>query len=406
MERLGLPAAPPPPPERREATKGAAQAGRLGAFFRQRYPLGGLADLLAHKTVPVHRHTVWYYWGGVTLALIGIQLASGVLLLLYYRPSADGAFESIRFIMTRVEFGWLVRSVHAWAANLVILSAMIHLASTFFLKAYRPPRELTWVSGVLLFFLLMGFGFTGYLLPWNTLAFFATKVGTEIAGTVPGIGPILRTFLCGGSDVGDATLSRFFWLHIAVLPAGLLVLAGLHVLMIQLQGMSRPLSSMGERSTPPPAASAGGGSAHSAGPFGPAAGGGAMPFFPNFFLRDLLAWSLMLGLVLCLSVYWPATLGEKADPFAPTPAGIQPEWYFLWMFQTLKLFPGHVLGIEGELVAIGLTGLAGVVLLVVPWLDRPARHGRSSWLVRLLGIAGLAYVAGMTGVALWLGAHH
>ncbi|MBI2495202.1 MAG: cytochrome bc complex cytochrome b subunit, partial [Candidatus Omnitrophica bacterium] len=319
---------------------------RLSEFLRARYELGGLADLATHKTVPLHRHSFWYYWGGMTLALIGIQFASGVLLLLYYRPSAGEAFESVRFIMTKVEFGWLVRSVHAWAAHFAIFSAMVHLASTFFLKAYRPPRELTWVSGVLLIFLLMGFGFTGYLLPWNTLAFFATKVGTELAGIPPVVGPILQTFMRGGSDVGDVTLTRFFWLHVAVLPLGLLGLLAGHLAMIQLQGMSRPLSVQDERST---------------------------PFFPNFFLRDLIAWSLILGAVLCISVYAPATLGEKADPFAPTPAGIQPEWYFLWMFQTLKLFPGHVLGIEGELVAVGFTGLAGLARLLVPWLERPAR---------------------------------
>src|SRR3989338_6813936 len=299
---------------------------RLRGFFRARYPLNALADAVAHKTVPVHRHTVWYYWGGMTLVLVAIQIASGLLLLLYYRPSAEAAFESVKFIMTKVEFGWLVRSVHAWAANLAILSAFIHLASTFFLKAYRPPRELTWVTGALTFFLLLGFGFTGYLLPWNTLAFFATKVGTEIAGIVPVAGPLLQRFLRGGSDVGDVTLTRFFWFHIAVLPVCLLALAGLHVLMIQLQGMSKPLSVKDERS---------------------------MPVMANFFLRDLLAWVLMLGVVLALSVYWPATLGDKADPFSPTPAGIQPEWYFLWMFQTLKLFPGHLFGIEGELVGIG-----------------------------------------------------
>ena len=352
--------------------------GRLGDFFRQRYQLGGLADLAAHKTVPRHRHTFWYYWGGITLVLIGIQIVSGVLLLLYYRPSAQEAFESVRFIMTKVQFGWLVRSVHAWAANLAIFSAMVHLASTFFLKAYRPPRELTWVTGVLLLFLLFGFGFTGYLLPWNTLAFFATKVGTEIAGVVPVVGPLLQTLLRGGGDVGDVTLTRFFWFHIAVLPLCLMGLLALHLLMIQFQGMSQPPWVKSER---------------------------AMPFFPNFFLRDLVAWSLALGVVLACSVYWPATLGAKADPFAPTPAGIRPEWYFLWMFQTLKLFPGHLFGVEGELVAVGLTGLAGLAVLVVPWLDRPARQGKSFWLAWVLGVLAIIYVAGMTGYALWVKPH-
>ncbi len=351
---------------------------RLSTFFQTRYPLSGLTGFTSHKTVPVHRHTLWYYWGGTTLLLIGIQIASGLLLLLYYRPSADLAFESVKFIMTKVEFGWLIRSIHAWSANLVILSAMIHLASTFFLKAYRPPRELTWVSGVLLFFLLMGFGFTGYLLPWNTLAFFATKVGTEIAGVVPGVGPLMQTFLRGGSDVNDLTLTRFFWLHIAVLPVGLLALVGLHLIMIQLQGMSTPLSVKDERS---------------------------MPFFPNFFLRDLLVWTLVLGVVLGLSVYWPATLGDKADAFVPTPVGIKPEWYFLWMFQTLKMFPGHLFGLEGELLAVASTGLAAGLLVLVPWLDRPARRHQAHWAVGVIGWLAMAYVVGATAYALWVRPH-
>jgi len=350
----------------------------LRRFFEERYPLALLRQAAAHKTVPVHRHRFWYYWGGITLFLLVIQILSGILLLLYYRPSAEQAFESVRFIMTKVEFGWLIRSVHAWAAHLTILCAMIHLVSVFFLKAYRRPRELTWVGGVLLLFLLLGFGFTGYLLPWNTLAFFATKVGTQLAGAVPVLGPVLQTVLRGGSEVGDVTLTRFFWFHIAVLPVGLLVLLGLHLLAVQLQGMSRPPWIREERST---------------------------PFVPNFLLRDLVAWILVLGLVLCLSVYWPAALGERADPFAPTPAGIQPEWYFLWMFQTLKLVPSHVFGLEGELVAMAATGLLGVAVLLVPWLDRPAREGRSHWLAWSAGVAVILYVTGMTAYALWTGGH-
>lgn len=351
---------------------------RMGAFLKARYPIGHLTEFAAHKTVPLHRQSFWYYWGGMTLLCVGVQFASGVLLLLYYRPSAHEAFESVRFIMTKVEFGWLVRSVHAWGANVAIFCAFVHLVSTFFLKSYRAPRELTWVTGVLLAALLLGFGFTGYLLPWNTLAFFATKVGTEIAGVVPGVGPMVQLVLRGGSDVGDVTLTRFFWLHIAVLPLGLALFLGAHLLMIQLQGMSKPLSVTHERS---------------------------VPFFPNFLLRDAIAWAVALGVLLCVSVYWPATLGDKADPFAPTPKGIQPEWYFLWMFETLKLFPSHVLGLEGELAAVGFTGLAGAVVLLVPWLDRPARQGRAHWLVWALGSLAVAYVVGMTVYALRIGHH-
>src|ERR1019366_10527431 len=118
----------------------------------------------------------------------GVQMFTGLLLLLYYRPTVAEAFDSVRFIMTRVEFGWLIRSIQSWSANLLIFTAFIHMFSVVFLKAYRKPRELTWVTGMLLLFLVMGFGFSGYLLPWNTLAFFATKVGTEIAGQIPFVG--------------------------------------------------------------------------------------------------------------------------------------------------------------------------------------------------------------------------
>ena len=134
-----------------------------------------IAHLAAKKEVPIHRQAVFYYLGGMALFLFLVQVATGILLLLYYRPSAAEAFESVQYIMTRVQFGWLIRSIHSWSANLMIFTAFVHMFSVAFLKAYRKPRELTWVTGMLLLFLVMGFGFSGYLLPWNTLAFFATK---------------------------------------------------------------------------------------------------------------------------------------------------------------------------------------------------------------------------------------
>src|SRR5208282_326320 len=163
---------------------------------------------LRHNTVPTHRLSYWYFLGGITLFLFVIQVLTGILLLLYYRPGANEAFESVQYIMTRVRFGWLVRSIHSWSANLMIFTAFAHMFSVLFLKAYRKPRELTWITGVFLLFLVMGFGFSGYLLPWNTLAFFATKVGTEITGQVPVIGTPLMIFLRGGEEVTGATLTR------------------------------------------------------------------------------------------------------------------------------------------------------------------------------------------------------
>ncbi|HET7750099.1 MAG TPA: cytochrome b N-terminal domain-containing protein, partial [Terriglobales bacterium] len=186
-----------------------APLARVRNWLDERFGWDELVAPLRHKTVPIHRYSYWYFLGGITLFLFGVQVCTGILLLLYYRPSANEAFESVQYLMTQVQFGWLVRSVHSWAANLMIFTAFLHMFSVVFLRAYRKPRELTWVSGMLLLFLAMGFGFSGYLLPWNTLAFFATKVGTDIAGQVPFVGHRLMIFLRGGEEVTGATLSRF-----------------------------------------------------------------------------------------------------------------------------------------------------------------------------------------------------
>ena len=161
---------------------------RIIDWVDERLDLSDIRHFIAEKGVPIHTQKIWYYLGGMTLFLFLVQVASGILLLLYYRPSADEAYESVQFIVTQVEFGWLIRNIHSWSANLLILAVFAHLFSVFFLKAYRKPRELTWITGVLLLFVMLGFGFSGYLLPWNELAFFATKVGTGIAGAVPVIG--------------------------------------------------------------------------------------------------------------------------------------------------------------------------------------------------------------------------
>src|SRR6476660_8663972 len=167
-------------------------------WLDDRLGLSSLLKIAEKKEVPNHRHSIWYYFGGMTLFLFSIQVATGILLLLYYRPSAETAFESVQFIMTDVRFGWLIRSLHSWSANLMIAMLFVHMFSVFFLKSYRAPREITWSSGVILFFLSLAFGFSGYLLPWNTLSFFATKVGTEVAGVLPFAGHFLVRFLRGG----------------------------------------------------------------------------------------------------------------------------------------------------------------------------------------------------------------
>jgi cytochrome b6 len=338
----------------------------------ERLDLSGVRHFVADKGVPVHAQKIWYYLGGMTLFLFGVQVFTGILLLLYYRPSATEAYESVQFIVTQVQFGWLIRNLHSWSANLLIGLAFAHFFSVFFLKSYRKPRELTWVSGILLLFLMLGFGFSGYLLPWNELAFFATKVGTGIAGAVPLVGRFALRLLRGGDDVTGATLSRFYGLHVAVLPAITTALVALHLLFVQRQGMSVPIGverrlKPGERLP-------------------------QMPFFPNYVLRDVLAWYVVIAVLAALAAFYPWELGTKADPFAPVPAGIRPEWYFLAMFHTLKLVPSHVLGIEGEHLGVVAFGLAAIFLVLVPFLDRRASRGEPSRLFTLFAALGLLYL--------------
>jgi quinol-cytochrome oxidoreductase complex cytochrome b subunit len=338
-----------------------------GNWLEERLGWRAVQEIIEHKEVPRHRHSIWYYFGGMTLFLFVVQVCTGILLLLYYRPSAETAFESVQFIMTEVEFGWLVRSVHSWSANLMIAAAFIHMFSALFLRAFRKPRELTWVSGALLLFLSLTFGFSGYLLPWNKLAYFATKVGTDIAGVVPVIGPFLLRFLRGGDEVTGATLTRFFGFHVAILPATATALLGLHLYLVQKHGMSTP-PSVDEASVP------------------------KMKFLPHFLLRDLVGWLAAVAVLAALAAIFPWELGEKADAFAPAPAGIRPEWYFVFMFQTLKYIPSNVLGMDGEVLGIGAFGILGLLLVITPFISDPGRkEGRLS-LLPITGIVVLLYI--------------
>jgi cytochrome b6 len=225
-----------------------------------------------------------------------------------------------------------------------------------------------------MFFLVLGFGFSGYLLPWNELAFFATKVGTDIPGVIPLIGEPILMFLRAGEDVTGATLSRFFGLHVAVFPGMFTVLLGIHLLLVQRQGMSEPLDWESK----------------------PAEARKGMPFFPNFLLRDLLLWLFVLNLLAVLAVFFPWELGQKADPFASAPAGIKPEWYFLFMFQTLKYLPAQILGIDGELLGVLMFGLAGLLWTMIPFWDKKSTRGERNRYVNYAGLFAVVFIIILT----------
>ena len=201
-------------------------ASNVYDWVDERLGISELAAFARKKTVPVHAQSFWYYWGGITLFLFMLQCFTGVLLLVYYRPGVE-AYESVRQITFVMHFGWLIRSAHAWAANLMMFAILVHMFSVFFMKAYRKPREFGWLSGMVLLVLAACFGFSGYLLPMDELSYFATKVGLQIPVAIPWIGPAIANMLRGGPDVTEFTVQRFFALHVVVLPALFIPLLGI-----------------------------------------------------------------------------------------------------------------------------------------------------------------------------------
>jgi cytochrome b6 len=253
--------------------------------------------------------------------------------------------------------------------------------TVFFTYAYRKPREVTWYSGIILLALAMAFGFSGYLLPWNKLAFFATRVGTGMAGAIPLVGDHLMVIMRGGEEVTGATIGRFFGLHVAILPALFTGLLAIHLILVQRQGMSEPL----EWKEKAPREKR------------------YMKFFPHFLYRDILIWLIVLNVLALLSVFFPDgigvvhwPLGEKADPFEPPPAVIRPEWYFMFAFQALKFLPAHLWFIEGELFGILVFTIGGIIWLLVPYLDNRSPRGERPKKLVWFGVLVVAFIIVMT----------
>jgi quinol-cytochrome oxidoreductase complex cytochrome b subunit len=341
----------------------------LFSWLDDRLHLHKVMKTIDKKDVPVHRHMIWYYMGGMTLFLFVVQFVTGILLLFYYRPAAEEAFESVQYIMNEVYFGWLIRSIHSWAANVLVAVVVLHMVSVFFMRAYRKPREVTWISGVILLFITLGFGFTGYLLPWNKLAYFATAVGTEMAGSVPFIGQWLLEFLRGGPDITGATLNRFFAIHVWVLPASFILFGFLHLYLVQAHGMSIPPGVESKR---------------------------VLKFYPDFLMRDIVGWLVAVGILAALAALFPWELGEKADPFAPAPPGIKPEWYFLFMFQALKVLPANIGPIAGDILGVVTFSIGALLLVLIPLLEREAPDKKQNPIIKWIGIVVIIFIIAMT----------
>lgn len=351
-----------------------ARHGRVAGWFEERLHASDLFGALLHVRIPVSAQT--YFLGGTALFLFGVQLVTGTLLSLYYKPTPEAAYDSVKYLTSVVEFGWLIRSIHHWGATLMLVTVILHMLRIFVQAAYKYPRELTWMFGVALFLATIGFGFTGYLLPWDQKAYWATVVGTEIAGSVPFIGESLLNLLRGGPDVTDATLSRFFGMHVLVLPLLFGALIAGHLAIVHQLGLA-------SRKHPDPRPSR-------PGQIVPPVREPLKPFYPHYVLDEVIAWAAVLAVIVVLASVLPAGLEDKADPLV-TPPHVKPEWYFLAVYQLLKIVP-RTIGVLAPAAAIG-------VLLLVPLLDRNPEIAPRRRLLALL--MAIALIVGLIVLTIW-----
>lgn len=211
-------------------------AAKVITWLDERLGLISIYDLVFDRKVP--KVNWWFTLGSASLFLFAMQAVTGIFLAVYYVPDPGKAYDSIQYIMDGVAFGWLIRGIHHWGATLMVIFVFVHMLRTFFMGAYKFPREITWLTGVVLLLTTLGMGFTGYLLPWNQRAYWATTVGTEIAGTAPIIGDFILRILRGGTDLSAVTLARFFAVHIWFLPAVIIGLISIHMYLVIRLGIS------------------------------------------------------------------------------------------------------------------------------------------------------------------------
>lgn len=315
---------------------------RIVRWIDERTGLSGPVRDFLNYPIPQYVHKNFLYTlGGLTLIAFLLQVLTGILLVFYYDPSVEGAYNSVDYITYVLPLGWLVRGVHHYGASAMVILVSLHMLRTYFFTAYKRPREINWLTGVLLLFLVLAFGFTGYLLPWDQKGYWATKVGTEIAGSVPFIGPQIRALMRGGQELGQVTLTRFYATHIMLLPAAVMLLIVAHIFQLRYHGMAPPITERAKKN---------------ANKF--------VPFFPNWVIVDAIAGLGLMALLVYMSWANRAPLEFPADPTSSSYIP-RPEWYFIFYFQLLKYFPGSLEPIAT--VAIPLFIFGSMILL--PFID-------------------------------------
>lgn len=339
--------------------------GHLVKWLDERIGLADLRRVLLDREVP-SRLTWWHTLGSATLATFLVQVITGAVLATFYAPAPDHAYDSVRYIERVVPAGSFVRGMHRWAASFMVVLAVAHMIRVFAMGAYKYPREVNWALGVSLFVLVMGFGFTGYLLPWDQKAYWATQVGTSMAGTTPFIGAALAGLLRGGPQLGAATLTRFYALHVLWLPLLLGSLVGLHLALVVRQGIAPRTAVLDEGG--PAKTSAPGYAQFYRERYGASKRAGVR-FWPDIIGKDVIVATAVVALIAILAATVGAGLEAPADPtdssYVP-----RPEWYFLPIFQLLTLVPGE----WESAVAIGLPTALVLSMLALPFIDTRSRR--------------------------------
>lgn len=343
---------------------------RIYQWLDSRLKLKSIEKTLLDEPIPGGASWI-YVFGSATLFLFLLQAITGMFLAVYYAPTPDHAYDSIRFIESEVTFGAFVRGLHHWGASGMVLAIGLHMLQTFLYGAYKPPREAMWMAGVVLFLLTMGFAFTGYLLPWDQNAYWATQIGINMVGTVPVVGDFLVRVLRGGEALGALTLSRFFAVHVLFLPALLASGVLLHLFILRRVGPAGPWTDERARL-------------------------GSETFYPRQVFMDAVVMLAVFATlaVLALTVSFP--LADKANPsdtsFVPVP-----EWYFLFYYQLLK----YVHGPLEPLATWILPACFFLILFFWPFIDRnPARNPVRRPAALASGVLFLLVVFGLLGISL------
>ncbi len=361
--------------------------GAVTRWIDERVDLAAIRGTLLDRKVP--GQLTWFHTlGSATLAVFAVQVITGVALAMYYAPSPDHAYDSIRYVEHTVVSGSLLRGLHHWGASAMVVLVIAHMVRVFSMGAYKYPREINWLLGVVLLFVVLGFGFTGYLLPWDQKAYWATQVGTNIAGTTPFVGTVLVKLLRGGAQLGAATLTRFYALHVLLLPLVIGGILALHLVLVVRQGIA-PRTDVLESGAP----------LTTRDPYYPGfyheryadAKRGGVRFWPDIIAKDVAVGTVVIALLAALGRTYGAGLEAPADP-TDTSYTPRPEWYFLPFFQLLKLVPGSM----ESAVAVGVPAAIVVVLLALPFLDR---HSRRTIVHRPFASLTLVAMLGGTG---WL----